>query len=118
MQLVIEEDTLKLTFEGMERFWAFKISPVEVPLGWVEKAETSLPPSSWKTLRAPGTFVPGLIKAGTYYTDRGKELWYATRGKREKPLTIELSQGPYKRIALTIEGHDNWAERINAWSRR
>ena len=30
----------------------------------------------------PVTFIPGVIKAGTYLTNRGKEFWYVTRKNR------------------------------------
>ena len=34
-----------------------------------------------KEIKAPGTSIPGLIKAGTFYSNRGKEFWYVTKGK-------------------------------------
>jgi hypothetical protein len=116
MRIDLTEDRLTLTFEGAERFWAFKASPVSVPRDRVTGVQNRLPPSTWKTLRAPGTMVPGLIKAGTYYTPAGKELWYATRAHKGDPLAIELAGGePYRWIALTIEDSVAWAERIRAW---
>jgi hypothetical protein len=115
MLLSIEEDRLTLTLQGAERLWAVKLRPIEVPRANVVRAEAALPPTTWKELRAPGTFLPGVIKAGTYYTGRGKEFWYVLQRKKDNPLTIELTGKPYRRIALTIDHAASWAERINAW---
>jgi len=57
------------------------------------------PTDSWKELRIPGTYIPKLIKAGTYLTTRGKEFWYVTKAK-SNVLVIELSNMPYKRLVL------------------
>jgi len=44
-----------------------------------------------------GTYLPEVIKAGTYYTPRGKEFWYVTK---KGCLVLELRDEPYKRIIL------------------
>ena len=115
MQITLADDQLILTLEGAERLWAFKLGPITVPRANVARAETALPRTTWKELRAPGTFLPGVIKAGTYYTDRGKEFWYAVRSRKDNPLTIELTGASYRRLVVTIDDAANWAERINAW---
>ncbi len=117
MRIDIEQDALVLHWEGLERLWAFRLaSEVRVEKGQVRSARNELPPSTWKEIRAPGTMLPGVIKAGTYYNDRGKELWCATGSKRASPLTIELDGARFDRIVLTIDDHVNLAERINAWA--
>ena len=75
--------------------WSFKI-----PLEDISETHTRIPIQSFKELRFPGTFFPGIIKAGTYLTERGREFWYVTRKK--KFLTIELKKGFYKRIILSV----------------
>ncbi|MCC6557143.1 MAG: hypothetical protein IT372_29675 [Polyangiaceae bacterium] len=114
MQLVMDADRLELSLEGLEHLWAFKLAPVSVPLAHITRAEAALPPSSWRDIRAPGTAVPGLIKAGTYYTPRGRELWYVVRSRVKEPLTIELTGERYRRIVISIEDARGWADRINA----
>jgi hypothetical protein len=115
MQLALEADRFVLTLEGGERVWAVKLGPLSIPKAHVVRAEAALPPITWKELRAPGTFLPGVIKAGTYYTARGKEFWYVVRSRKNSPLTIELQDETYRRIVLTIDDAASWAERINAW---
>jgi len=62
-------------------------------------------------IRAPDTNLPGLIKAGTYYTDKGKQFWFVTKGKGI--LNIELKNEPYKRIILGIDDNVKWAKKIS-----
>lgn len=114
MQLVMDADRLELSLEGLEHVWAFRLRPISVPLAHVTRAEASMPRTSWKELRAPGTAVPGLIKAGTYYTPRGREFWYVVRSRTRRPLTIELSGEPFQRLVIVIEDAQGWVERINA----
>jgi hypothetical protein len=59
---------------------------------------------------APGTFLPGAIKAGTYYTPRGREFWYVTKDKDY--LVLELQDEPFKKIILTLEQNQLWVQRI------
>ncbi|WP_437678117.1 hypothetical protein [Sorangium sp. So ce131] len=115
MQLRIEGDRLALTLQGVERILALKLAPIVVPREHVVRAEAALPPATWKQLRWPGTSVPGLIKAGTYYTDRGKEFWYTGRVRSDNRLTIELEGEPYRRLVVTVDDAVGWAERINTW---
>jgi hypothetical protein len=49
---------------------------------------------TWKEIRAPGTAIPGLIKAGTYYTFRGKEFWMLK--KKDFPIRIELKNNKFR----------------------
>jgi hypothetical protein len=115
MHLAIEDDRLTLTLQGLERLWAFRVAPITARRDQVVRAEPALPPSGPLDLRAPGTGLPGVIKAGTFYTRRGKEFWYAVRSRKDQPLTIELTGANFKRVAVTIEGATGWVARINAW---
>lgn len=60
-------------------------------------------------IRAPGTHLPGVIKAGTYYTRQGREFWYVTA---QRFLSFELHQEPYQKIVLTTEHNQAWADRL------
>ena len=55
-------------------------------------------------VRVPGTFIPGVIKAGTYWTRAGKEFWYVRRGMSDY-VTIELADGaPFRRMVFGLDG--------------
>lgn len=113
MKLSVEGNKLKVRLEGLEKLLALK-GAVEVPLELIERVSTEEPARSWRDIRAPGTYIPKLVRAGTYYTPRGKEFWYVTRGRR--PLVIELRAGGYKRIVLGLRDGENerWKRRLEA----
>ncbi|AFZ23554.1 hypothetical protein Cylst_1259 [Cylindrospermum stagnale PCC 7417] len=111
MNLSIIDEKLQIEFTLKEQLLAVRFNKVwQIPLAHIEQVTTAEPQSNWKELRAPGSFVPGLIKAGTYYTDRGKEFWYVNR--ETNYLTIELQDESYKRIILTIDNNEVWRQQL------
>jgi hypothetical protein len=112
MKLHIEQDRLAIDLEWYEQLWAVTLDrQISIPLARIERVTTAEPQSDWAEIRAPGTFLPGVIKAGTYYSKRGKEFWYVTSDKDY--LTLELHDEPYRRIVITIPDRIVWAERID-----
>lgn len=111
MHFKLTEAHLIIDLEWYEQLWAFTLTKTfAIPLHHIEQVTTTPPQTSWKDLRAPGTALPGVIRAGTYYTPRGKEFWYATRDGQF--LTLELSQEPYRRMIFTTPESNNWATQI------
>jgi hypothetical protein len=111
MQIQLIGDRLQIEFEWYERLWAVRIEPVlDIPLTHISAVTVAEPQSNWAEIRAPGTFLPGVIKAGTYYTKYGKEFWYVTEDRHY--LTLELHDEPYRRIVLTLPEHRAWCDRI------
>ena len=91
---------------------------LNVPLTHVEDATAVAPRLlEWRELRVPGTFFPGLVKAGTYrWWGRKKDFWFATPGKGF--LVINCKSGPYRRIVLTVRDNEQWAREISAAAKK
>jgi hypothetical protein len=66
--------------------------------------------SHLEEIRAPGMAIPGLTKAGTYYTSRGKEFWMLK--KEDSPIRIELDNNKFKRLILGVSDHEKRASII------
>jgi hypothetical protein len=112
MKLHLEDHRLTIELEWYEQLWAVTLDrQMHIPLERIDRVTTAEPQSDWAEIRAPGTFLPGVIKAGTYYTKRGKEFWYVTADKDY--LTLELHDEPYRRIVITIPDNIAWGERID-----
>jgi len=111
MNLNIVDQKLRIELEWYEQLWAFTLDKVwQIPLNHITSVSTDEPPSSWTEIRAPGTALPGVIKAGTYYSSRGKEFWYVTRDRDY--LVLGLRDEAYQKIVLTLDQNQLWAERI------
>ncbi len=113
MKLNLENGNLTLDLEWYEQLWAVTLeSQMQIPLDRIDRVTTAAPASNWAEVRAPGTFLPGVIKAGTYYTKQGRDFWYVTTDKNY--LTLELHDEPYRRIIITIPDHRSWCATISA----
>ena len=109
LKLEISNGKLRIDLGNLEKALEIK-GGLEIPLENIVKAGTVAHRTGWTETRAPGTHVPGAIKAGTYYTPRGRELWYVTD---KGVLVLELENELFKRIILSVDGNQEWADRIN-----
>lgn len=113
MNLTIQNRTVEIRLEPLERLWGCHISgKIELPLAEIETVTLARPEPDWQALRAPGTYLPGWIKAGTYYTQRGREFWYV--GREPQTLCIDLKTGYYKRIVLASPQAQQWSIHLQA----
>ena len=105
MKLRIENDSLNIELSTGEKLCSCRRT-LAVPLRSVCRIENGVPEPRLLEMRAPGTFIPGVIKAGTYWTRRGKEFWFVTRGKSDY-VTLELDDSaPFRRIVLGLDGEN------------
>jgi hypothetical protein len=112
MKLSIEENFLRIEMKWWEKVLAFH-SSMRVPLSHITSIDTGLPPSTWKEFKCPGSYVPGIIKAGTYYTNRGKEFWCVTKGKNV--LQIGLDGERFSRLVLEVADNSFWKDQISQY---
>jgi hypothetical protein len=85
VDLSIAEGKLVLHVQGADKLWAFK-SSLEIPLVHIADVRTDpeIARGWYHGIRMPGTNVPGVITAGTFYHD-GKRV-FGTCITRRKPL--------------------------------
>jgi hypothetical protein len=108
LKLEISDGKLRIDLGDLEKALAIR-GGFEIPLENIVKAGTEAHRTGWREVRAPGTHLPGAIKAGTYYTPRGREFWYVTE---KGVLVLELEHESYTRIVLSIDNNEEWAQRI------
>ncbi|HEX5457994.1 MAG TPA: hypothetical protein VFX64_06370 [Candidatus Nitrosotalea sp.] len=109
MKLQIANDILEIKFSTTEKILAIHGS-MQIPLSHVVQATGTPLEPTWMQIRMPGTNLPGMIKAGTYYTNRGKEFWYLTRGN--EVLRLELKDESYDRIVIGVKDSSFWTSRL------
>ena len=108
MKLEISERKLRIDLGDLEKALGIR-GGFEIPLENIVKVGTEAHRTGWREVRAPGTHLPGAIKAGTYYTPRGRELWYVTE---KGVLVLELENESYTRIVISIDNNEEWARII------
>jgi hypothetical protein len=114
----IEDDTVYVRMHDRDVFWALKRT-VAVPLRRIERVEVveTRRLRGRLLLRFPGTFVPGVIKAGSYGLPGRWEFWCVHRARWV--LAIECYPGAYYDLVAveTDDPHED-ALRIRAALRR
>jgi hypothetical protein len=111
--LELTDDALRVRLTGRDALYSLKRSLV-VPLDRVAevRAVDRDAMRKTKTIRAPGTGLPGRIKAGTFRGSAGKEFWNVRRAHRL--LELELRDTEYARVVLELPDPDAEADRIRA----
>ena len=110
MKLTIDNDALHIRLNPLEVIFS-QHGSLHVPLDRITGASTDKPGSEWGQLRAPGTHIPFLLKAGTYHGGQRREFYYTTVGMPY--LVIDLTGWDYNRIVLTMSDNKEWVKRIN-----
>jgi hypothetical protein len=106
-RIVLRGNRLIIRLAWWERLLAFH-GDLTVPLARVRDVIAPLPvpskgvPLDWRVLRLPGTALPGVIQAGSYYRIRDGWEFYIMR-RPSKCILIELSGGRYKRLIIQVD---------------
>lgn len=97
----IEGDTVVFDVQGLHQLWAFK-SRLDIPRSRVIGARHE--PEAvrgWKGWRVPGTHVPGLITAGTFYLD-GRRIFWDVRDP-SNTVVVDLDDQEYNQLVIEVE---------------
>jgi len=101
VDLSIESGNLVMRVEGADKLWSFK-SSLEIPLQHVRGAhgDTSIARSWYHGIRAPGTHVPGVITAGTFYQHGQRVFWDVHNPDRT--IVIQLHDERYDELIVEV----------------
>ncbi len=101
-EVELTESALIVHVQGMDRLWTLK-SRLEIPLAHVVGAEVDPEIArGWrKGIRAPGTHVPGVITAGTFYQEGERVFWDVH--DPEKTVVINLKDERYARLVIEVD---------------
>lgn len=102
MRVSVADDVLTIDLGVKETLLACKRC-VRVPLAHVRGAQEGIPGRRVIDIRVFGSFIPGRLKAGTFYTREGKEFWFVEQGRRNY-VTIDLApEAPFRRVVLGLD---------------
>jgi Bacterial PH domain len=101
VEILVSEGSLVLHVKGADQLWALK-SSLEIPLQHVAgiRADPSVAHGWWHGLRMPGTNLPGVIIAGTFYHD-GKRVFWDVHNP-ENTVVIELKDERYGELIVEV----------------
>jgi hypothetical protein len=107
----ILDGNLILNVEGMDKLWAFK-SQLSIPLQHIKGArldETVV--KDWiHGIRMPGTSIPGVITAGTFYQD-GKRIFWDIHHP-EQAVVISLAHEHYDELVIEVDDPETFVTKL------
>ena len=112
---VTPDDRLLVRPVGLMRLWALS-NGIDVPITKVVDVGISPRKGLVKGMRMPGTYLPGVMTAGTFRSRGEKDLWMA--GRAAKVLVIELHDERYRHVIVQVEDPDAAVEALRAAMRR
>jgi hypothetical protein len=97
VDLSISAGTLVLNVRGADKLWAFR-SSLEIPLQHVTgiRADAAIAHGWYHGVRMPGTNVPGVITAGTFYQHGQRVFWDVHNP--DNTVVIELKDERYNEL--------------------
>jgi len=108
----LRDGELEVEVKGLHQLWALR-RHVRVPIHAVTAVRRLAPDEVagwWKGWRAPGTHLPGVIVAGTFYKDGERHFWDVVRGDRA--IEIDVDGGSYHRLFVEVADPDDAIRRI------
>ena len=97
---------------GWHKIWALK-SKINIPKENIIQAyqneEELKSCSGW---RIPGTFIPYLITAGTFYSEGNRNFWDVM--KKEKTIIVELKDNFYNKLYIEVEHPEETVQLLNS----
>jgi hypothetical protein len=113
VDLSISGGNLELHVLGIDRLWALK-SCLEIPLRHVAgiRADPEVARGWWHGIHMPGTDIPGVLTAGTFYQD-GKRVFWDVHNP-ENTVVIELRDERYDELVVEVADPLSATERVRA----
>jgi hypothetical protein len=101
VEISIHGDRVRFEVQGWDKLWALR-SQLEIPLAHIRSARIDPEPARgwWHGLRMPGTQIPGVLTAGTFY-QRDGAVFYDVHDP-EHTIVLELEHEHYKRLVIEV----------------
>lgn len=102
VQVEIVGDRVHFDVEGWDKLWALR-SSLDIPLAHIRgvRIDPDAAAGWWHGIRLPGTNIPGVITAGTFYQSEGT-VFYDVHDPRNT-VVIELDHERYRRLVIEVE---------------
>jgi hypothetical protein len=112
VRVSIDGNRAHFEVEAWDKLWALK-SHLEIPLSHITSARVDPEPARgwWHGLRMPGTQIPGVLTAGTFYQGDGA-VFYDVHDP-ERTVVIELAHEHYRRLVIEVEDPSAVATSVN-----
>jgi hypothetical protein len=114
--ITVADDRACFEVHGWDKLWSLK-SRLEIPLAHIRdvRADPSAARGWWHGMKAPGTSVPGVITAGTFY-QHGKRIFWDVHDP-ERTIVVELSDERYDELIVEVANPAEAVQVLQEWRR-
>jgi hypothetical protein len=111
VDLTIADGKLKLNVEGADKLWAFK-GNLEIPLEHIAgiRADAEIAHGWLHGIRMPGTSIPGVITAGTFYQEGQRVFWDVHNA--DNAIVIDLQHDKYRELIVEVANPEAAVEQV------
>ena len=110
VSVTLDGDTFIFEIKGFHKIWAMQskitISKENIIRAYQNKNEFTF----WRGFRMPGTEIPGIITAGTFYK-KGRNFWDVMNKKNA--LIVELKDNYYKKLIIEVANPEETMRLLN-----
>lgn len=110
--VTVTENGNEFIFEikGLHKIWALKSKIIVSKENIIRAYQNENEFTFWKGFRMPGTEIPGIIAAGTFYK-KGRNFWDVNNIKNA--LVVELKDNYYKKLIIEVENPEAAIQVLN-----
>ena len=101
----VHDGIVTFEVEGADKLWALR-SRLEIPLAHIRgvRVDPEVARGWWHGFRMPGTQLPGVITAGTFY-QHGKRVFWDVHHP-ERTIVVELADERYDELIVEVVDPD------------
>ena len=101
VDISVSDGVVHFRVEGWDKLWALK-SELAISLAHIRgvRADPAVARGWWHGIKAPGTSLPGVITAGTFY-QHGKRVFWDVHDP-EHTIVVELSDERYDELIVEV----------------
>jgi len=117
VHVAVDGDRVRFDVEGWDKLWALK-SQLDIPLAHIRSVRFDPDAAAgwWHGFKFPGTDLPGVITAGTFYQSDGV-VFYDVHDL-QRTIVIDLEHDHYKRLVIEVEDPSATVKSLQAALRR
>ncbi len=113
VSMTINDGVLGVEMHGADKLWSLR-SHIDIPLQNVRsiRRDPDRVGQWWSGLKAPGTRIPGVIKAGTFHKD-GESVFFDVHNPANTVI-VELQDERYSELVLEVDDPERVVTAVRA----
>jgi len=113
VSVTIDDGVLGVEMHGADKLWSLR-SHLDLPLRNVRsiRRDPDVVRQWWSGLRAPGTWIPGVVKAGTFHKD-GESVFFDVHDPANTVI-VELRDERYSKLVLEVDDPERVVAAVRA----